>query len=177
MENCSKNKIQSNVLNYPPQKLELKTILFLVISQWKPQAFFLPLNTFKPHSKLGLWVWKSFFVNLLYMNAYRSLWMVNDVGGAVSMVTFQCTLFLALQLDLHSWGAVNEKVRTQSHLEGRRCERRSLSRCRYILNPPSCTVLAWPRLFMVPQPHCGKRCLQHPWQRANFLNNQREFTS
>ena len=78
----------------------------------------MPPNTFKLHSKLGLWVWKSFFANLLYMNACRSLWMLNAVGGVVSMVTFQCTLFLALQLDLHCWAVVNEKVTAQSHLEG-----------------------------------------------------------
>lgn len=56
----------------------------------------MPLNTFKVHSKLGLWVCKSSSANLLYMNACRSCWMVNAVGGAVSMVTVQCTLFLAL---------------------------------------------------------------------------------
>lgn len=44
---------------------------------------------------------------------------------------------------------MNEKVRTQSHMEGRRFERHSLSRCRYVLNPLSCAMLAWPHLFTV----------------------------
>lgn len=94
-ENCCKNKVPSNIsTNYLAQKLEPKTIIFLVISLEKPQVFFMPPNTFKLHSKLGLWVWKSFFANLLYMNACRSFWMLNAVGGLVSMVTLQWVFFL-----------------------------------------------------------------------------------
>ena len=126
----------------------------------------MPPNTFKLHSKLGLWVWKSFFANLLYMNACRSHWMVNAVGGAVSMVTFQRTFFLALQLDLHCWAVVNEKVTAQSHLEGwRRYEICSLSRCSYILSPWSCSMLVLFHLFMVPQ----HRNATH-MQRTSFFN-------
>lgn len=100
-------------------------------------------NTFKLHSKLGSWVWKSFFANLLYMNACRNLWMVNAVGGAFHG-NFSVHLFLALQLDLHCWAVVNEKVTTQSFLEGwRRYEICSLSRCSYILNPLICSMLCF----------------------------------
>lgn len=44
-----------------PQKLELKTILLLVISLKKQQALFLPLKHLHTEFKIKLYVWKSFF--------------------------------------------------------------------------------------------------------------------
>lgn len=147
-----------------PQKLESNTVLFLVISQQKSQAFFRPPSTFKLHSKPDPQVWKSPFTNLLYTNAQRSLWMVNAVGGAVSMTTVQCILFSCKPIrssllsccawEGEGWGLV-QGGGVKSSAPG------AASWAHW--------AVLWPPLVALD--HLGKIRLQHTQQRTGFFNN------
>lgn len=140
----------------------------------------MPLNTFKVHSKLWLWVCKSSFANLLYMNACRSFWMVNAVGGAVSMETVQCTLFLALTLVRSSLLICCELEGNSLITSGGQEEMREAA---FLYTATSWThwvVLCLPCAIsssLLPWSLCRKMYLQHTWQRANFLSIEGELIS
>lgn len=147
-----------------PQKLESNTILFLVISQQKPQAFFVPPSTFRLHSKPGPQVWKSPFTNLLYTNAQRSLWMVNAVGGAVSMATVQCILFSCKPIRSSLLSCCAWEGEGQGLVQGGGVKSSAPEAASWAL-----WAVLWPPLVALD--HLGKIHLQHTQQRTGFFNN------